>query len=451
MDNYCGWNTSYVFGQDEESGWEGRYFFTYYSEFGPKFWPLTIIELLIFSLIFVVSIIANISIVICVIKFPDMRTVTNVFVLNLAAADILFTITIPVVAYTRVVTTWKLGQISCRTVPYVQFVSGIVLLWTLSLISIDRHKCIVLPPYRSKMTSKEASAYCLLIWTLVALIFIPILFWFRTVDVIPNFDPSNIKPNKSSTSYPDQICTLIFPKSSSLNYSLCFLIPVLLFACLLPMALLVYHYQRIFHKILSTKNAWATSCIPISNPSIPTATNVKATHNNNNQRRQSEISITEIFVPWPRRFSTQIQSDQHKRSGSLSQHEEMRLHKHIKVVRVLFLNVVLVLVMWLPMTIIMLLIYIDGSRPTSDTNYFLRSHHFIAVLVVAFLNTVVNPLLYGVLNDSFRACLMRIWGLKKPALTVTFKEGINSSGNKVTSTFRRQQGNLNSVSETREV
>lgn len=49
-----------------------------------------------------------------------MRTVTNCFVLNLAAADLLFAITIPTVAYTRIVAVWKLGNIACKIIPYIQ-------------------------------------------------------------------------------------------------------------------------------------------------------------------------------------------------------------------------------------------------------------------------------------------------------------------------------------------
>lgn len=233
-----------------------------------------------------------------------------------------------------------------------QLVSGVVLLWTLSLISIDRHRCIVVPPYRSKMTPKQAVLFSTITWLTTILFFIPVALWFRQIEA-----------NQT------KICTLIFPKSSTMNYSLCFIVPLLLFACLLPMLLLVYHYQQIFRKILSTKNAWASSCVVIS------AVEVNKGCPRTQIRRQSELSVTEIFVPWPRRFSAQLSNNGttnalKNRTGSLSHHEEIRLNKHIKVVRVLFLNVVVVLVMWLPITLIMLLIYIDGSRSTNDRNFF---------------------------------------------------------------------------------
>ena len=116
------------------------------------------------------------------------------------------------------------------------------------------------------------------------------------------------------------------------------------------------------------------------------------------------------LVPWAgRKLSSASVTGHQSRAGSLSQHEETRLHKHLRVVRILLLNVVAVLVMWLPITIVMLLIYLDGTRPTEDTNFFLRSHHFIWALVVAQLNTVVNPLLYGGFSENIRSCFLKFW------------------------------------------
>lgn len=417
------WNSSYVFGIDNKSGWGGRYFFTYFSEFKSQPDYIDAIELVVLILTFVFSIIANMSIIICVSRYPEMKTVTNCFVLNLAVSDIIFALTIPVVAYTRFTQSWKLGNVACRIVPYVQFVSGIVLLWTLALISIDRHRCIVVPPYRSKMTPLQANYFSALIWLATSIVFLPVTFWFRETyaenDLI--------------------VCSLIFPKSETISFSIIFIVSVVLFACLLPMALLVYHYQRIFQKILSTKNAWSTSCVVINAVEIKGCTRAQT-------RRQSELSLSDIFVPWPRKFSTQLSSSSASRHGSLSTQEELRLNKHIKVVRVLFLNVLVVLLMWLPITVIMVLIHIDGRRDNDDNKFFLRSHHFIAALSIALLNTVVNPLLYGVLSDNFRACLIKIWCGRK----VTILDPATPSSGRQTAKNKRPSASLSEKSEKSE-
>nr|CAD7431466.1 unnamed protein product [Timema monikensis] len=271
------------------------------------------------------------------------------------------------------------------------FVCGFVLLWTLTLISMDRHRCIVVPPYRSRLTPTLAATLTAATWLVGAVLFLPVAFWFR----------------QQRTDNHQTICTLVFPKSDKVNLSLCFTIPLLLFACLLPMGLLVYHYQRIFQKLLSTRNRWAVPCVVVSSP--------VGTNCSDNTRRDSELSfVGSLVMPWSRKASNSS-TQQYIRNGSMSQHEELRLNKHLRVVRVLLLNVVVVLLMWLPITVVMFLIYVDGRRPNEDTSFFLRSCHFLWSLVVALLNTVVNPLLYGILSENFRACFSRWWFGSKQA------------------------------------
>lgn len=233
---------------------------------------------------------------------------------------------------------------------------------------MDRHRCIVIPPYRSRLTPRLAAALTLGTWLIAMVLFLPVVYWFRqqTADKVT-------------------ICTLVFPKTEKVNLSLCFTIPVLLLACLLPMSLLVYHYQRIFQKLMKTRNRWLGNL-----PEVDVS----------QSRRQSSLSVMgNIIAPWTKKGHI----------GLGPQHEEVRLAKHIRVVRVLLLNVVAVLLMWLPITILMFLIYLDGSRPNEDTDFFLRSHHFIWALLVALLNTIVNPLLYGVLSENFRSCFAKLW------------------------------------------
>ncbi|XP_054258149.1 neuropeptide Y receptor type 2-like [Macrosteles quadrilineatus] len=360
------WNSSYLLGEDGVQGWGTRYFFTFYSEFGPR-GSVATVEVFALAVMFVPSVVANLGIASAVLRYREMRTVTNCFLLNLSVADCLFAAGIPAVALARVSPHWRLGDLVCRLLPYSQFVCGFVLLWTLTLISMDRHRCIVVPPYRSRLTPRLATLLTAGVWALAAVLFLPVAFWFHHDDSL-------------------HICTLVFPRSDFINLSICFTIPVIFFACILPMSLLVYHYQRIFHKLLKTRNRWATT---------------------------SNLSPADSRVDMSRKISLQHIVYPVSRLPSLSHHEELRLSKHIRVVRVLLLNVLVVVIMWLPITVVMFLIYVDGRRPTEDTDFFLRSHHFVWALMIAYLNTVVNPILYGLLSENFRACFSRLWFMSK--------------------------------------
>lgn len=123
---------------------------------------------------------------------------------------------------------------------FLQFVCGFVLLWTLTLISMDRHRCIVVPPYRSRLTPKRAAVLTVFTWLIALAVFMPVPFWFHEQSVQSDDGPKNI-------------CTLVFPKNDTFRLSIVFTVSVVSLSCVLPLTLFVYHYQRIFHKLNKTR------------------------------------------------------------------------------------------------------------------------------------------------------------------------------------------------------
>lgn len=69
---------------------------------------------------FVLAVGANLGIAGCVLRYKEMRTPTNLCLVNLAAADLLFTVGVPAIAYTRLTQSWRLGETICRLLPYSQ-------------------------------------------------------------------------------------------------------------------------------------------------------------------------------------------------------------------------------------------------------------------------------------------------------------------------------------------
>lgn len=75
-----------------------------------------------------------------------MRSTTNVLILNLAVADLLFVIfCIPFTATDYVLPEWKFGLAVCQAVQYLIYVTSYVSIYTLILMSIDRFLAVVFP------------------------------------------------------------------------------------------------------------------------------------------------------------------------------------------------------------------------------------------------------------------------------------------------------------------
>lgn len=110
-----------------------------------------------YSAIFVLALVGNM--IVCAVVFTSIRkwTVTNFFIVNMAASDILmafFCIPFTFVP-TFVLLYWPFGAAMCRVVSFSQAVSVFVSAYTMVAISSDRYLAIVYP-LRPRMTRKQA-------------------------------------------------------------------------------------------------------------------------------------------------------------------------------------------------------------------------------------------------------------------------------------------------------
>ena len=75
----------------------------------------------IYAIIFLIGLIANIFVIVVIIKCRRMRTLTNRFLLNLAISDLIATLVcLPPNAYHYYDKRWIFGEFLCRFVPFIQ-------------------------------------------------------------------------------------------------------------------------------------------------------------------------------------------------------------------------------------------------------------------------------------------------------------------------------------------
>ena len=100
----------------------------------------------LFGIIAFLGVIGNTLVIVVVITNHQMRSTTNVLILNLAVADLLFVIfCIPFTATDYVLPEWKFGLVVCQAVQYLIYVTSYVSIYTLILMSIDRFLAVVFP------------------------------------------------------------------------------------------------------------------------------------------------------------------------------------------------------------------------------------------------------------------------------------------------------------------
>jgi 7 transmembrane receptor (rhodopsin family) len=99
----------------------------------------------IFGLISFIGVIGNALVIYVILSKRQMRTVTNILLLNLAIADLCFVLIVPpMTAYTIIHDSkWWLGLVACKLMHYVTNVSGYVTVYTLVLVSAVRYMTVV--------------------------------------------------------------------------------------------------------------------------------------------------------------------------------------------------------------------------------------------------------------------------------------------------------------------
>ena len=163
------------------------------------------------------------------IKNRHLRSPTNIFILNLAAADFLMcSVGSQLSMYSSYYHKWMFGDIGCRMEGFVVYFIALTQMYTLMAISIDRYIVISSPLWAAKLTKPVAWISCALCWG-------GGLFWA----VMPLFGWSIYRLEGAMIS-----CSIAF-ETDILHYQ-AFTVTIFFFCLILPLAVMMYSYIQIF-------------------------------------------------------------------------------------------------------------------------------------------------------------------------------------------------------------
>ncbi|GAB0189482.1 neuropeptide FF receptor 2 [Grus japonensis] len=126
-----------------------------------------------YLLIFLLCMVGNGVVCFIVLRSKRMRTVTNLFILNLAVSDLLVGIfCMPTTLLDNIIAGWPFGSLVCKMSGMVQGISVSASVFTLVAIAVDRFRCIVYP-FKQKLTISTALVVIAVIWFLAVAIMCP--------------------------------------------------------------------------------------------------------------------------------------------------------------------------------------------------------------------------------------------------------------------------------------
>ncbi|KAM9314799.1 somatostatin-like receptor F_48D10.1 [Pholidichthys leucotaenia] len=140
--------------------------------------------------VFMVGLTGNTLAIYVVLRYAKMKTVTNIYILNLAVADELYILGLPLITTQNVLSYWPFGSFLCRLVMTADSLNQFTSIFCLTVMSIDRYLAVVHPIRSTKWRHpRVAKAVSAAVWAVSFLVVLPV---FIFSDVQDKFNSCNM-------------------------------------------------------------------------------------------------------------------------------------------------------------------------------------------------------------------------------------------------------------------
>ncbi|UJR13451.1 hypothetical protein I4U23_000465 [Adineta vaga] len=153
---------------------------------------------LLFSLA-IFTILGNLLILYAIRTEKRLRTVSNLFILSLAFADLVVGIFVMPLSAANIITgQWPFSTVLCQMWLSVDYVASTASIFNLVLLSLDRYWAVVYPlRYLQNRSRKQATNFIVIVWFISSLWAPVVIFWSY---IIPQHSDIN-KPTECDTSF----------------------------------------------------------------------------------------------------------------------------------------------------------------------------------------------------------------------------------------------------------
>nr|AUR34029.1 cholecystokinin receptor type A [Octopus vulgaris] len=341
------------------------------------------------ALIFILAVTGNSLVITVLAKNKRMRTVTNVFLLNLAISDLLLAVfCIPFTLIPVILRNFIFGPVMCVLVRYLQATIVAVNSFTLLALSLERYFAIC-HPLRSRRWQTLSHAYKIILggWLSALFFTLPVAI-FQRLRTMRNGN---------------KLCIEIWPDKTLGKVYQIFL-DIILF--LLPLMMMMVAYSLIA-KTLSVNFD--------KDLALPTQQGNKSkskARNEPSQRKQDSSSTTELTNASSNSINDSYSSENrthHSTSRSVSfqtteslsiqqvQHERSLQNKK-RVIKMLFVVVLEFFICWTPLFTIMTWEYLDRRTLSRHLSGMAKSY----IQLLAYTSSCCNPITYCFMNSRFR-------------------------------------------------
>ena len=192
----------------------------------------TIVFVITYTIIFLVGLFGNLLVIAVILKYDNLKTVTNHYILNLSIADSLFLAALPMLITVALAKAWIFGSVLCKVYYALDCINKFTSAFTITVMASDRYIAACHPikslQYRKP---KHARLVLLITWLLSLVVMSPAII-FAQLDQC-------------------QRCVIIWSSDGAHQniYSRLFFAYTLVLAFLLPVIIISVSYSKIIMKL----------------------------------------------------------------------------------------------------------------------------------------------------------------------------------------------------------
>lgn len=215
----------------------------------------TVVGPYIHSIICVLGFVGNSLVIITYCLYKRTKSMTDVYLLNVAIADMLFVLSLPLLVYNEL-SSWSMGPLACKLLRgsySVNLYSGMLLL---ACISTDRYIAIVQARRSFRLRSLSYSRLiCVTVWVFAFLVSVPTFYFYQRY--VPEHLSSSVMINSSQHDLtPSQFVCEFRSENREIALLAKVAIPSIQLAVgfFLPLLIMVFCYAAVIITLMKAKN-----------------------------------------------------------------------------------------------------------------------------------------------------------------------------------------------------